>query len=377
MIELSEGAKVLVSGPNWLGDCVMTEPVVRLLKDSRPDLEVTLMVPDSLQGLFTDHPSLAGVFPYEKRGKHAGLGGRMQLWKDLSEESFEAVVLLRNSFGAAFDASRAGIPERIGYPSFPRTWFLTRGIELPEAPKEIHRSNLYAGLLEPLGVEGEVPLPQLSVSDELQEAARGLIQGDLGETSGLVVALHPSARYGPAKMWGVRRFAGFADRMLEDHGATVLLLGTKDEQEIVSETISFMDHADIRDGAVRNLVGRTRDILDLAAVFSCCDLVVGNDSGPVHLAGAVGVPTIAVFGSTSSDHTGVRGPKVVNIWEHFDCSPCFKRECPKEDYMACMDAVPVARVYNAARDLLGLEEEDFEDIQTAVGDAQGIKDEGI
>lgn len=377
MIELSAGAKVLVVGPNWLGDCVMAEPVVRQLIQEREDLQVTVMVPESLQGVFADHPQIQSVFPYQNKGRHAGWLGRTRLWADLREQGFEAAVLLRNSFGAALDASRAGIPHRIGYASFPRTWFLTQGLERPHDAKERHRTQLYLDLLAPLGIEAQRSDPQVYLAPEKKEAGLALIHSEGGDFSSPLVALHVSATYGPAKMWGVKRFAALADRFVEDHQATILFLGTREEEETISEVISFMDQAGAREDAVRNLAGKTRDIQTLGAVFAHCDLVVGNDSGPVHLAAALGVPTIAIYGSTSSDHTGIQGPKVQNIWEHFDCSPCFKRECPKEDYMACMDAVPVARAYNAGRDLLGLEEEDFEEILTAEGDTDGVKDLGL
>jgi heptosyltransferase-2 len=376
MIELSEGAKVLVMGPNWLGDCVMAEPAVRLLIEKRPDLDVTLLVPDSLQGIFHNHPQIQKIFPYLRRGKHGGLGGRVTLWRELRERAFDAALILRNSFGAALDASRAGIPIRLGYAAFPRSWFLTEAVPLPPDHKETHRSLAFLGLVKELGIEASSDAPQVFVSDEAAAQANALIASEGGEITHPLVALHPSAAYGPAKMWGVRKYSNLADRFLEEHGATILLLGTEEETEVLSEVIAFAEHAGSREGAVRNLVGKTKDLASLAAVFSCCDLVVGNDSGPVHLAGASGVPTIGIFGSTSSDYTGVQGKQATNLWERYDCSPCFKRDCSKEDYMACMDAVPVARVFNTARDLLGLEEEDFEEIAAAVGDAQGIKDEG-
>jgi ADP-heptose:LPS heptosyltransferase len=177
-------------------------------------------------------------------------------------------------------------------------------------------------------------------------------------------------------MWSEKKFAGIADRLIEEQDATVLLCGTKEETELVSSVVSAMRESGRREGAVRNLAGRTPGVAALAAVFSRSDLVIGNDSGPLHLAAATGVPSIAIYGSTSADFTGIRGEKAVNVWERYDCSPCFKRECPKEDYMACMDAVPVARIYNEAGALLGFVEPEFAHIEKAVGDTAGVKDRG-
>ena len=376
MSKLPEGAKVLVLGPNWLGDCIMAEPTVRELCEARPDLDVTLVVPDGLAGLFRDHPVIHKVVPYENRGQHSGFFGRRKLVSSLKQEGFDATLVLRNSFGAAWDASGVGADTLVGYASFGRSWMLTEAVVAPVDEKERHRSISYRDLLRPLGIdEGEPKLPMIHVSEEAAKEADELIRSEGGEPTEFLVAIHPGASYGPAKMWGEERFAALADRFVEDHDATVLLMGTRGENELASTIVGAM-RAEVPEGRVRNLCGRTRDVHQMAAVFSRCTVVLGNDSGPCHVAGAVGTPTVAIFGSTSADRTGIRGEKVENLWEHLDCSPCFKRECPKEDYMACMDAIPAARVYGAVRDLIGLAEEDFEEIDARPGDAPPAPDEG-
>ncbi len=378
MSELPQGAKVLVMGPNWLGDCVMAEPTIRQLAEARPDLELTLLVPESLQGVFQDNPVIQQLVAYKNRGEHSGMFGRMRLRRELKDKGFDAALVLRNSLGAAYDASRAGIKKRVGYGGFGRNMFLTDPVTKPEDFRERHRSNNYLALLKPFGVSlpEDAPAPKVNITEK--ELARGeeIISSDGGDPGELLVGLHPSASYGPAKMWGEDRFAALADRLIEDHGATVLLLGTKGESELASNIIGRMRESDHREGCVRNLTGRTPNVASLAAVFARCNVVVGNDSGPVHLAASTGTPTVAIFGSTSANQTGVRGPQVVNLWENLDCSPCFKRECPKEDYMACMDAIPVARAYTAVRELLQMEEPDFEEIVQAAGDTTGVTEDG-
>ena len=378
MIELDQGARILIMAPHWLGDCVMAEPAIRAFLEARADLEATVLVPESLEGLFRNHPVVQRTTAYKDRGEHSGIFGRMRLWRELREQHFQAAVILRNSFGSALDAWRAGIPERLGYASVSRSWMLTEALPLPEHFKETHRSLSYLELFRHAGLDEavELPLPKVFVAAREAKLADELIASDEGEVTHPLVAIHPGAAYGPAKMWSEQKFAAFADRLIEDHGATVLLCGTREETELASAVIGAMREGDSRPGAVRNLAGRTPGIAALAAVFARADLVVGNDSGPLHLAAATGVPSVAIYGSTSSDFTGVRGEKVRNVWERFDCSPCFKRECPKEDYMACMDAVPVARIYNEAGSLLGFEDPEFESIERAVGDTDGVKDRG-
>lgn len=384
-IELPEGARVLAIAPNWLGDVVMAEPVLRVLSERRPDLEITVQAPAPLLGVFRGHPGVKGTLPVEASGRHGGLLGRFRLWSDMRAGSFDAALLLRNSFGAALDASRAGIPVRVGFSSFPRSWFLTHPVPFPEDFRRTHRTGSFLRLLGPLGVElgeGEVPPPpQVTPGEEARAAALELLnrgmedKGKKGERFARpLIAIHPGAAYGAAKMWGETKFADFADRFVEEHGATVVFLGSPAEKDLGSGILGDMRQFNSRPGAARNLAGETPDLESLAALLSHCDLVLGNDSGPVHLAGATGVRTIALFGSTSSDFTGVRGRQAQNIWEHLDCSPCFKRECPREDYMACMDAIPVARAYTVAAELLGLKEPDFEDIAPAVGDTPSTPD---
>jgi len=380
MIELEDGDRVLVMGPNWLGDALMAEPAVRALALAKPQLKVSLALPQALAPLFQSGPENLEVFPIETKGKHAGLGGRFRLWGDLKALQPAATLTLRNSFGAALDAARTGAAHTIGYAGFGRGPFLSHPLPLPPDFKEVHRTRSYLRLLEPLGVEYDAEAtpdaPVLAVLPEAAEKAKALIEREGGPPTHPLVALHPGASYGPAKMWGEPKFAALADRIIEEQGGTVLVLGGPGEVELASAVIGSMREGDAREGAVRNLAEATPDLQTLAAVMAACDLVVGNDSGPLHLAAATGVPCIAIYGSTSSDFTGIRGAGARTIWERVDCSPCFKRECPKEDYMACMDAIPAAKVWTQITELLGFVEPDFEEIQRTEGDTEGVKDRG-
>ncbi len=383
MSGIPEGAKVLLVGPNWLGDMVMAEPALRAAAAARPDLSFSWLAPASLAPLLRGHPALSEVIAWDRRGEHRGFFGRGRLRASLRERGFAAVVLLRNSLGAAWDAWRTGIPVRIGFSFFPRSLLLTEALPLPPGFRSRHRTGSYLDLVRTLGVAPDATAgpPRLAAPEAEKAKVPGLLAaaveggGDADLTRPLV-GIHPGASYGPSKLWGVERFAGFADRWIEDHGATVVILGGPDEVELGRSIVAGMRTASDHPAKVRNLVGSTPDIATLAAVMSDLDLFLGNDSGPSHLAAALGIPTVAVYGSTSTDFTGVRGAKVAPLWEHLDCSPCFKRECPREDYMACMDAIPVARAYTSACELLGIRERAFEEIRPAVGDTPTMPDRG-
>lgn len=386
MAELDKGSRVLVVAPNWLGDLVMCEPAIRALATARPDLHLTVQVPAGLASIAERMEGVSEVLAIDRRGEHGGLFGRFKVWAAMREGRHDVALLFRNSFGSALDASRAGIPRQVGFVRWPRGMFVSQGIPFPEDFRTTHRTRSFFTLVEALGVE--VPewgspetLPHLPVPDEARASAEARIRAaakadgsDSDELERPLVAIHPGAAYGPAKMWGEQKFAQAADRLIEDQNATVVFLGSKDEVPLVARIVAAMDWVGERPERVRNLAGATASAGELADVLAACDLMLGNDSGPSHLAAAVGTPTVAIFGSTSADFSAARGAKATAIWENLDCSPCGKRECPREDYMACMDAIPAARAYRAASELMSWKEPDFEDIEGRPGDAPSAAD---
>lgn len=352
---MSQAAKILVLGPQWLGDCVMAEPSIRQLAAQDPQPEITLVLPEDLAPLFSEHPSIHKVESYPRGLGFFGRRGHFGKFK-----GFDTCLVLRNSVGSALDAQATGTAQRIGFQSFPRSLFLTQGPKLPSDFRKRHRSQSFSSLTQEAGAKGELSVPSIPVSDAVKDKARAKIEAEGGPWEGLLVAIHPGANYGPAKMWGEEKFAAFATRMVEDHNATIALLGGPKDKEVASAVAERIRPDSGPENFLRDLVGKTQDLAELAAIFALADLALGNDSGPIHLAAAVGTPAVSIFGSTSSDFTGIQGERVTNLWERLDCSPCFRRECPKEDYMKCMDAIPAARVYNSARELLGIEEEEFQ-----------------
>jgi heptosyltransferase-2 len=267
------------------------------------------------------------------------------LARELRAESFDCAILLQNAFQAAWIASRAGIPRRIGYARDARSWLLTQPIRLP-APGEIppHESCYYLELLRRAGwidTLSEVQHIRLQVSDDARLRAEEKLEaaGAKRVAGRLRVALAPGAAYGTAKCWPPERFAASADRLTEEFGADVILFGSPEERKVSAAIRSAMKYRTL------DLTGNT-SISELPALFACCDLFLGNDSGAMHVAAGVGLPVVAVFGPTDPKGTAPVTLRRSLVQHKVDCSPCFLRRCPIDH--RCMTRVLPGDVVAAA-----------------------------
>ncbi len=267
-----------------------------------------------------------------------------------SPAKFDTAILLQNAFEAAAIAYLAGIPERIGYARDGRGFLLTRAIPVPK-PGEIprHESFYYLELLRRAGVVDEMPRND-AIRLEGAPAARsaGLDRFQQLGWGEIVIGVSPGAAYGTAKRWLPERFAESANRVANELGAAVAIFGSKDERDLCSSVAASIA------GPVKNFAGETSlaEFIDLAAA---CRVYLTNDSGAMHIASALGVPTVAIFGATDDQTTGPTGPLAKVVREPVECSPCLKRECPIDH--RCMTGVDAGRVAEAAlvlveRDLL-------------------------
>jgi heptosyltransferase-2 len=266
------------------------------------------------------------------------------LARDLRGGRFEVALLLTNSFDSAWVAWRARIPERIGYARDGRGPFLTKAIPTPR-PGEIaaHESHFYLELLRRAGWIEHVSLPErieLRSSEAARRHARETLENAGARRDCPRIAFGPGASYGSAKCWLPERFAELADRLIEAFSADVILFGTAAERNLLDAISSTMRHRPV------NLAGRT-SIGELPAYFSECHLFVGNDSGAMHVAAAVGLPVVAIFGSTDAEGTAPVTPRLSVVQEKVFCSPCFLRRCPIDH--RCMKRVTVDMVESATR----------------------------
>ncbi len=337
--------KLLVRATNWVGDAVMSIPALRLIRRLHPGAEITVLARSGVAELYGRENFTDRVLVYESPGRHTGAAGKLRLAARMRAGRFDCAILLQNAFDAALLAWLARIPRRIGYARDGRGWLLTDAVS-PPRPGEIprHQRYYYLELLRRAGLVKTLP-----ECDEIRlqaDAARGrLLFQRHGLAGDRVVGVSPGAAFGSAKRWLPERFAETARRLAADWSAETAVFGTAAEQDLCAEVAGRIGTA------ARSLAGRTSlaEFIDLAAA---CQAFVTNDSGAMHIASAVGTPTVAVFGPTDWEATGPSAARARIVRTPVECSPCRYRECPIDH--RCMTRVETETVCGEARRLVSL-----------------------
>jgi len=336
--------KILVRATNWVGDAVMSLPALRAIRGRWPQAEIVVLARPWVAELYRDQECANRLLVYEHRGRHRGIMGRERLARELRAERFDAAMLLQNAFDAAWLAWRARIPERIGYARDGRSWLLTRAVAVPgRGELQRHQSYYYLELLRRAGwIERlpEVDAIHLRVSEEARRGAEQKLLGAGARPGATRIALAPGAAYGSAKCWLAERYAALADGLIAAADADVIVFGAPPEKEMAERIVRSMQRRAI------NLAGGT-SIGELPALLGACRLFVGNDSGAMHVAAAVGLPVVGIFGPTDPEATRPATPLFTLIREPVFCSPCLLRHCPIDH--RCMTRISVEQVFRAVQ----------------------------
>lgn len=336
--------RLVVRGPNWIGDAVMCEPALCQVRRLFPAAEITLLVKPTIAELLASHPASDHILVYDDRRAHAGLVGKWALAEELRRRRFDLAILFQNAFEAALISFLAGISRRYGYATDGRGWLLTDPVERGERTIRKHQVQYYLDLLRPLGANGATASPRLFLSEqEERHMAATLAERGVG-TGDFVIGLNPGSTYGGAKRWLPDRFAETVERLAGDQtqcgrSARVVIVGAKGEEPL-GRSIADRLHV-----PAVVLSGQTT-VRELMAVTKRCDLFLTNDTGPMHIAAAFGVPVVAVFGPTDHRTTSPTGGRHAIVRQPVDCAPCLLRECPIDH--RCMAKVTVDEVYAAA-----------------------------
>ena len=336
--------KILIRAPNWVGDAIMALPALRAVRGRFSEAEITIVARPYVLDIYRDQQICDQLINYDPQGVHGGFSGRERLAAELRMQEFDAALLLQNAFDAAWLAWRAGIPKRIGYARDGRGLLLTTAVPVPK-PGEIpaHEKFYYLELLRGAGwVDSLADASSIAMTvpeEKRRRAAEFLVQSG-ARPHALRVAIGAGASYGSAKCWQPSRFAEVANRLQFQSEADIILFGTAAEA-VVSSAIA----ADLRRPPV-DLTGKTA-IADLAGLLSQCHLFIGNDSGAMHVAAAVGLPIVAVFGPTDPLGTAPVTPRCSIVQEKPYCSPCFLRRCPTDH--RCMTKITPDMVEAAAK----------------------------
>jgi len=318
---------ILVKGNNWLGDAVMSLPTLRSLKTMMPRSRVTVLTKPAFADLYRGAPYVDEVLSHER----GGMAVWMRTIKELKKKRFDAALVLPRSFSAAFLAWSVRVPRRIGYPDGPRTKLLT---ETPAPIERSHRVYHYHHLLCALGTPPAVLPPRIELPPDARAWAEEKLPG------GPWIGMNPGATYGAAKQW-------FPDRFIElgrtlARRARLVVVGGPAEAEL-GEKVA-------RGVGGLSIAGRT-SVMQLSAALARLKLFVTNDTGPMHVADAVGTPMVAIFGPTDWIVTPPFGKTHTIVRHEIECSPCLKRVCPLGHH-DCMKRLEVSQVLRACEERL-------------------------
>lgn len=332
--------RILIRGTNWIGDAIMTLPAVASVRATYPKAHIAVLVKPWVADIYRLFSDVDEIIIYES--KFDNPAGVFRLAKMLKEKKFDAAILLQNAVEAAIIALSARIPLRAGYDSDARGLLLTHSVRRTKEIKTVHQIDYYLEMVKALGcvsVDRDMHLETKINSDD----AANILRKFIPETKNTVIGIAPGATYGPAKKWFPDRFAAVADKLSEMYAAQIIIMGGKGDGETAGE-VKKLAHTELI-----NLAGKT-DLLEAIYLISRCSLFISNDSGLMHVAGALNVPTIAVFGSTNPVTTAPAGNKSVIVRKEVSCSPCLKTTCPTD--FRCMSMISVEDVLLVARNLV-------------------------
>jgi len=355
--------RVLVHMPNWLGDVIMSTPLLNFLARAfaavpaaaRPELHLGIC--RQWSALFANDPRVRVSLILDRQGRHGGLPGIWRQAADLKQGRYDAIVLGPPSLRAGLTASLAGIPLRVGHATDGRGVLLNRA--LPRGPRgsrhfSFEMLELGLALLESL----RIPAPTLPTEGLPLSSLPGWaglppeMAGVTAEYPLWVVA--PGTTYGEAKTWPSDRLGEFVEMAGGDVGARVVLLGdgaTGDFVAAMRRASRLSWTAELSaPGQVVDLTGRT-DLAQVVQVMKAASAFVGNDSGLMHLAGALGLPTVGVFGSSNPQWTHPLGERTAAVVaEGFSCRPCYRKTCNQPRF--CLEDVTATTVMNRVQELL-------------------------
>jgi heptosyltransferase-2 len=336
--------RILVRATNWVGDAVMSLPALRALRERFPQAEIAILAKPWVADLYRREPFCDQLIPYTAQD----LPAKMRAARELRPLGFDCAILLQNAFEAALVAFVARIPERIGYARDGRSLLLTRAIEVPAAGEiPLHERFYYLEMLRRAGIIDKTENDRIQLDGAAAARVAGIERFAAIGFDGPVIGVSPGAAFGTAKRWLPERFAEAASRVAQELGGSVAIFGSASERELCDSVAQAI--AGPLKIPTKNYAGETTltEFIELAAA---CRVYLTNDSGAMHIASALGVPTVAVFGATNDITTGPTGAHARVVREKVECSPCLRRECPIDH--RCMTRVDAARVAQTAFDLL-------------------------
>jgi heptosyltransferase-2 len=344
-LNVATPARILVKEVNWLGDIVMSLPALRAIRKTYPDAKLSVLIKKELASFFDGSPWIDEVIPYGlRKGLLRGFSDRKKIVTDLRARRFDLAVLLPNSFDSAVWPLLARIPQRVGYARDARSLLLSNRAKATPEILEIHQVHYYLHMLaKTLGVQGSPDNFAPDVDAGARARMETYLSGKRRRPKGPLIGMAVAAAYGPAKEWPAELYARTIDLLTSEFGAECVLVGAPSERRKSEEVI-----ARAKTGAV--LAAGETSVAEAIALLSLCAAFVGNDSGSMHVAGALGKPTIGIYGSTRFDRTGPLGAHTRILYKKIECSPCLKRTCRFGHYQ-CLWNIQPEEVLTALKEL--------------------------
>lgn len=332
---------LVIHAPNWLGDTVMALPLVETIHACRPGISISVITRPGLAFLWESHPDVRDIITYDRFDKRRRIRNALALVRAVRRQACDAVIVLPIGPEFALLHLLGGVRYRVGYSHPGRRFLLTHALSIDEGFRDRHLANSYASLARVFGCD---PQPVRRIRIPVRTPGPGNQPALPLPANRLIAFLHVWSSYGQAKRWPAERFAELGDRLAASHDVQIVLIGDEESRVRGREVTGLMKSPAI------DLCGRT-PLPGLAALLSAGHLLVSTDSGPAHLAAAIGVPTLTLFGSSSPEWTRPLGPRSKVIYRALDCSPCFQRDCPLGT-MACFEEISAVEAWQSAAALL-------------------------
>jgi len=327
--------RVVIRVPNWVGDVVHSLPALAAIRTHFSDAEVTAVGRGEAATILSGCRFVDQVMSYTSGRSLLRIG---RAAASLRKRDFDLGIVLTNSFEGALLFVLAGIRRRVGYATDARRWLLSDPVDCTSSTKQLHQADYYLNLLSRIGIRAEAMSVQLDLGETERQAVRDRLV-NAGWTPGQrLFAFCPGASSGEAKRWPLARFVSLAARVAVTLGGKAIFLGSPAERALGR----VLDEPG--NERLLNFMGQT-SLREAMALVDACELAVSNDSGLLHVADALGVPTVALFGPTDPMRTGPRSCASVVLRRPVDCSPCELHECPIDH--RCMDQLTVDEVYAA------------------------------
>ena len=314
----------------------MATPILTDLRKAYPQAEITAMCRAPICDLLREDPEIDELFCFSKTSSFARRSDKKNTIEKLKHGEYDLGILLTHSFSSAWWLWQGKVKVRLGYDCNGRRILLNQPVALPDNIDRQHLVMTYKMLLRPLGIPLSTTAPRLFLAQHEVEEAKALLKQHGVTAASQLVGINPGATYGSAKCWLPERFREVAERLLIDPNIFIVFFGDQPTTQLVKEICAGLP------SRVINLAGLT-SLRELASLIKVCNVLLTNDSGPMHIADALGTPIVALFGSTNELVTGpYRNGKVIH--KHVDCSPCYQRTCPID--FRCMKQITADEVYH-------------------------------